>query len=103
MTTLLRTHGVAVAGTRSTPCSTSTASSSAASTSRIPRCKYAIEVDGYEFHTGLREFRHDRVRQNDLVDLGWTVHRFTWTEVDRLSPRVAEPDPSPPRSSFSAR
>jgi len=55
-----------------------------------PELKYAIEVDGYEFHTGLREFRHDRVRQNDLVDLGWTVHRFTWTDVDQLSPRVAD-------------
>jgi hypothetical protein len=55
-----------------------------------PEIKYAIEVDGYEFHAGVREFRHDRVRQNDLVDLGWTVHRFTWTEVDQLSPRVAD-------------
>lgn len=55
-----------------------------------PEIKYAIEVDGYEFHTGLREFRHDRVRQNDLVDLGWTLHRFTWTDVDELSPRVAD-------------
>jgi len=55
-----------------------------------PEMKYAIEVDGYEFHTALREFRHDRVRQNDLVDLGWTVHRFTWNDVDQLSPRVAD-------------
>ncbi len=55
-----------------------------------PEIKYVIEVDGYESHSGLREFRHDRVRQNDLVDLGWTVHRFTWSEVDQLSPRVAD-------------
>lgn len=55
-----------------------------------PGIRYAIEVDGYEAHTGLREFRHDRVRQNDLVDLGWSVHRFTWTEVDQLSIRVAQ-------------
>ncbi len=55
-----------------------------------PGIRYAIEVDGYESHTGLREFRHDRVRQNDLVDLGWSVHRFTWTEVDQLSIRVAQ-------------
>jgi hypothetical protein len=55
-----------------------------------PEIKYAIEVDGYEYHAGIREFRHDRVRQNDLVDLGWTVHRFTWTEVDHLAPRVAD-------------
>jgi hypothetical protein len=55
-----------------------------------PGIRYAIEVDGYEAHAGLREFRHDRVRQNDLVDLGWSVHRFTWTEVDQLSARVAQ-------------
>jgi very-short-patch-repair endonuclease len=55
-----------------------------------PELKYVIEVDGFESHSALREFRHDRVRQNDLIDLGWTVHRFTWTEVDQLSPRVAD-------------
>jgi Protein of unknown function (DUF559) len=55
-----------------------------------PELRYAIEVDGYEYHAGLREFRHDRVRQNDIVDLGWTVHRFTWDEVDTLSARVAD-------------
>jgi hypothetical protein len=54
-----------------------------------PEIRYAIEVDGYDAHSGVREFRHDRVRQNDLVDLGWTVHRFTWTEVDALSAQVA--------------
>ena len=54
-----------------------------------PEIKYAIEVDGFAAHTGLREFRHDRVRQNEIVDLGWLVHRFTWSEVDALSQRVA--------------
>jgi len=54
-----------------------------------PELRYAIEVDGYESHAGLQSFRHDRVRQNDLIDLGWTVHRFTWTEVDRHPSRVA--------------
>jgi very-short-patch-repair endonuclease len=55
-----------------------------------PGVRYAIEVDGYEAHVGLHEFRPDRVRQNDLVDLGWSLHRFTWTEVDQLSIRVAQ-------------
>lgn len=54
-----------------------------------PELRYAIEVDGYEAHSSLRAFRHDRVRQNDLVDLGWTVHRFTWTDIDRHPARVA--------------
>jgi Protein of unknown function (DUF559) len=55
-----------------------------------PEIRYAIEVDGYESHAALREFKHDRVRQNDLVDLGWTVHRFTWHDVDQLSGRIAQ-------------
>jgi hypothetical protein len=54
-----------------------------------PEIKYAIEVDGYEAHTSLRAFGHDRARQNDLVDLGWTVHRFTWPDVERHPARVA--------------
>jgi len=55
-----------------------------------PELKYAIEVDGYEAHAGLREFTHDRVRQNEIVDLGWLVHRFTWREVDADSAKVAK-------------
>lgn len=55
-----------------------------------PELKYAIEVDGYESHSPLAAFRHDRVRQNDIVDLGWLLHRFTWREVDALSWTVAD-------------
>ncbi len=55
-----------------------------------PELRYAIEVDGYESHAGLRAFRHDRVRQNDLMDRGWSLHRFTWDEVDQLSLAVAD-------------
>ncbi|MDQ6798469.1 MAG: hypothetical protein M3256_17250 [Actinomycetota bacterium] len=32
--------------------------------------RVAIEVDGYESHASLDAFRHDRVRQNELVALG---------------------------------
>jgi very-short-patch-repair endonuclease len=55
-----------------------------------PELKYAIEVDGYEAHTGRRAFEHDRVRQNDLVDDGWTIHRFTWREVEDRPGRVVD-------------
>jgi hypothetical protein len=54
-----------------------------------PELKYVIEVDGYEAHSSLRAFQHDRARQNDLVELGWTVHRFTWTDVNSHPGRVA--------------
>jgi hypothetical protein len=55
-----------------------------------PELKYAIEVDGYEAHSGRRAFEHDRVRQNDLVDDGWTIHRFTWREVEDHPGRVVD-------------
>lgn len=55
-----------------------------------PELRYAIEVDGYEPHTAVRAFEHDRVRQNDLIDQGWTVHRFTWSEIETRPARVAE-------------
>jgi hypothetical protein len=54
-----------------------------------PELKYAIEVDGYEPHASLRAFRLDRARQNDLVELGWIVHRFTWDDIERHPLRVA--------------
>jgi hypothetical protein len=54
-----------------------------------PELKYAIEVDGYSAHSDLRAFRHDRSRQNDLIDLGWTVHRFTASDVEQHPTRVA--------------
>jgi very-short-patch-repair endonuclease len=55
-----------------------------------PELKYAIEVDGYEPHSGRRAFEHDRVRQNDLVDDGWTIHRFTWRDVNQHPGRIVD-------------
>lgn len=45
-----------------------------------------VELDGYEFHSGLREFREDRRRDRELVALGYRVLRFTayevWNHID---------------------
>lgn len=46
-----------------------------------PDRKIAIEVDGYEGHASPEAFQRDRTRQNRLVNLGWTVLRFTWHDV----------------------
>jgi hypothetical protein len=53
-----------------------------------PQQRIAIEVDGFAAHSSLDAFRRDRARQNALVSAGWTVLRFTWTEVDRSAPHV---------------
>lgn len=48
-----------------------------------PSLRLAIELDGWETH-GLRAaFEPDRIRANDLVLLGWTVLRFTWSMSDQ--------------------
>lgn len=46
-----------------------------------PAARLAVEVDGYEDHSGLEAFGYDRRRQNVLVLAGWTVLRFTWADV----------------------
>jgi very-short-patch-repair endonuclease len=50
----------------------------------LPHRMVAIEVDGMAYHVDVDRFRRDRSRQNALVALGWTVLRFTWSDlVDR--------------------
>jgi very-short-patch-repair endonuclease len=43
----------------------------------FPAVKLAVEIDGREFHEGTHVFERDRYRQNDLVNAGWRVLRFT--------------------------
>jgi very-short-patch-repair endonuclease len=43
----------------------------------FPEQKLAVEIDGREFYSGPTEFERDRWRQNDLVNAGWRVLRFT--------------------------
>lgn len=54
-----------------------------------PENRLAVEVDGYESHSSLEAFRSDRARQNDLVEAGWTVLRFTWHDVNNRPGHVA--------------
>jgi very-short-patch-repair endonuclease len=54
-----------------------------------PDLKIAIEVDGVDTHESRRDVQQDHDRQNDLVDAGWTVLRFTWDDVVRRPAFVA--------------
>lgn len=40
-----------------------------------------IEYDGKAVHSTPRAVFHDRWRQNRLLELGWTLLRFTWWDV----------------------
>jgi very-short-patch-repair endonuclease len=44
--------------------------------------RIAIEVDGFAYHSARGRFQSDRSRQNLLVGLGWTVLRFTWSDLN---------------------
>ncbi|MCH9766263.1 MAG: DUF559 domain-containing protein [Actinomycetia bacterium] len=54
----------------------------------FPREKVAIEVDGFAFHSGAKEFQVDRTRQNRIVLLQWQVLRFTWLDLMEYPERV---------------
>jgi very-short-patch-repair endonuclease len=54
----------------------------------FPGCKVAIETDGLAFHSDADDFHQDRVRQNNIVLLGWQVLRFTWLDLTEYPQRV---------------
>lgn len=47
----------------------------------FPEERVAVEVDGWAWHVDVERFQRDRVRQNALVNAGWRVLRFTWTDL----------------------
>ncbi|HEX4102976.1 MAG TPA: DUF559 domain-containing protein [Pseudonocardiaceae bacterium] len=47
----------------------------------FPLQRVAIEVDGWAWHMTADRFVDDRRRQNALVNLQWTVLRFTWHDL----------------------
>lgn len=52
----------------------------------FPEAMVFVELDGWATHRSKLAFRRDRVRQNQVVLLGWRPLRFTWADV------VGEPD-----------
>lgn len=55
------------------------------------RARLAVEVDGWSAHAQSVAFHADRRRQNDLVQGGWTVLRYTPAQLrDRIPTVVAE-------------
>lgn len=46
-----------------------------------PPLQKIVEVDGYAAHSTPEQLKHDLVRQNLLMDLGWEIRRFS---VDRI-------------------
>ncbi|WP_328813668.1 type IV toxin-antitoxin system AbiEi family antitoxin domain-containing protein [Rhodococcus sp. NBC_00297] len=45
--------------------------------------RVAIEIDGWAYHRTAERMAHDAVRQNALVNDGWTILRFTYHRLIR--------------------
>lgn len=43
--------------------------------------RVALELDGYAYHSGPEAHRADVQRANDVMAAGWTVRRFTWSDL----------------------
>ena len=56
----------------------------------FPAQRVAIEVDGWAWHMTPDRFIRDRQRQNAVVNLGWTVLRFTWHDLVGSPERVVD-------------
>lgn len=53
-----------------------------------PELLLAIEIDGYQFHSGRTAWHEDRVRRNSLTSLGWRVLHVTWHDLIRRSHEI---------------
>src|SRR5207248_11627286 len=54
-----------------------------------PEAMLAIEVDGAEKRMSAESLVYDNARANQLVLAGWTIMRFTWSEIQNEPALVA--------------
>ena len=47
----------------------------------LKNLKYAVEVDGYDYHSSKKQMEYDYIRENNLKKCGFTVIRFTGSQV----------------------
>lgn len=55
----------------------------------IPELKIGIEADGEVFHGSPDQIERDNARDAKLQQQGWTILRFTDTEIDHDGPKIA--------------
>lgn len=46
-----------------------------------PGLRFAVEVDGFRFHSSRSSFEEDRRKDADLLAVGTTVLRLSWTQI----------------------
>ena len=47
----------------------------------LKNLKYAVEVDGYDYHSIKKQMENDYIRENNLKKCGYKVIRFTGSQV----------------------
>lgn len=47
----------------------------------LKNLKYAVEVDGYDYHSSKKQMEYDYIRENNLKKCGYTVIRFAGSQV----------------------
>ena len=52
--------------------------------------RLVVELDGFQYHSDRNAFTYDRVRQNDLAALGYTILRFSYEAVRVDTARCVE-------------
>lgn len=55
-----------------------------------PAVMFAVEVDGFAFHSSPESARRDKARRNQLRRSGWTLREYTWVDVVRDPERVQQ-------------
>lgn len=55
-----------------------------------PEGNLHIELDGYEWHASIEQWRKDRERDRRLQALGWRVLRYTWWDLHDTPKAMAE-------------
>jgi len=54
----------------------------------LPHLKIGIEADGETFHSSPKQVAHDKERDMKLSQIGWTIMRFTDSEIEDKIERV---------------
>lgn len=55
-----------------------------------PVANLHIELDGYEWHSSIEQWRKDKERDRRLQALGWRVLRYTWWDLHDTPKAMAE-------------
>lgn len=56
----------------------------------FPELRFAIEVDGWAFHSDRDRFVRDRMRERAHVAEGWTIVEVTWDDLLRRPEQVLD-------------